>query len=228
MTKKILVIAAHPDDEVLGCGATIAKHIAKGDQVHVLILAEGLTSRAIKRDRDLEKNALSDLAIAAKKANDILGVSSLELLNFPDNRMDGVDLLDVVKVVENFIDKYIPSRIYTHFHNDVNVDHRIVHNAVVTATRPLPGQAVKEVLTFEVMSSTEWQITGDRFRPNWFEKIDDYLSKKLEALHAYASEMRDWPHSRSYQAIEHLAKLRGATIGVEAAEAFELCRGIYE
>lgn len=227
MMKTMAVIAAHPDDEILGCGGTIAKYAAKGVDVHVLILSEGLTSRADVRDREGCEEALSELGKAARQANKLLGAKTVELLGFPDNRMDSVDLLDVVKAVERFIQQYQPTRVYTHNRTDVNIDHQIIYQAVVTATRPLPGQCVKELLSFEVMSSTEWQPNA-AFNPNWFEGIEKHLSLKLDALHCYASEMRDWPHSRSYQAVEHLAKFRGATIGCEAAEAFELGRSIYE
>jgi len=223
---QILIIAAHPDDEVLGCGGTIAKHLQNGDEVHVLILAEGVTSRDEVRERESRAGELSQLAQAAQEAGRILGVKSVELYDFPDNRMDSVDLLDVVKVVERAIDKYKPDMVYTHHAGDVNIDHRIVHQAVVTACRPLPGRCVKTLLFFEVPSSTEWQTPGSApaFLPNYFVDISDCLDKKLQALKAYESEMRPWPHPRSFQAAEHLARWRGSMVGVEAAEGFVLGR----
>ncbi len=223
---KILIIAAHPDDEILGCGGTIARHVQNGDEVHVLILAEGLTSRDKERERDKRADELSALAQAAREAGRILGVRSVELRDFPDNRMDAVDLLDVVKVVELLIDKYKPDVVYTHHAGDVNIDHRIVHQAVVTACRPLPGQCVKTLLFFEVTSSTEWQIPGSApaFLPNWFVDVSDTIDLKLQALEAYRSEMRERPHPRSLKAVEHLARWRGASAGVEAAEGFILGR----
>lgn len=231
MSKIVAVIAAHPDDEVLGCGGAIASHTSKGDKVHLLIMAEGATSRDVSRSRAAHQDELSDLARAAELAKRILGATTVSLLDFPDNRMDSIDLLEVVKAVEIFVNKYQPEIIYTHHASDVNIDHQIVHKAVITATRPIPSCPVKVILTFEVMSSTEWQPPSSMrsFQPNWYVKLDQaVLNKKLEALKAYESEMRRWPHSRSYQAIEYLAKWRGATIGHEAAEAFELCRRIYE
>lgn len=228
----ILVVAAHPDDEVLGCGATIAKHAKQGDVVHSLILAEGATSRAVSRDPEQWKSELSELSIAAHKASEILGAASVTRHDFPDNRMDACELLDVIKVVEQAIDQHQPAIVYTHHSGDVNIDHRRIHEAVITACRPVPEHPVKSLLFFEIPSSTEWQPPGSApgsapgFAPNWFVNVTETLHLKLQALKAYQSEMRPWPHPRSLQAIEHLARWRGASIGVEAAEAFILGRQI--
>lgn len=226
MSKSILVIAAHPDDEVLGCGATMAKHTQSGDEVNVVILSEGLTSRDNQRNREKYSYELSELANSAQKANDILGVSSLTLHDFPDNRMDSIDLLDIIKVVEGFIKKYKPEVVYTHHAGDLNIDHRLVHEAVVTACRPVPFYPVKMLLFFEIPSSTDWQMPGlaPCFIPNWFVDVSDTLSLKLRALDIYKSEMRIWPHARSIPALEYLSRWRGASVGVEAAEAFILGR----
>lgn len=226
--KKILVVAAHPDDEVLGCGGTIATHTKAGDEVHVVILAEGVTSRDEVRVREDRNEELSELAKAAHTANEILGVSSLTLHNLPDNRLDSVDLLDLVKLVEGCIQAIKPDILYTHHIGDVNIDHRRIHEAVVTATRPQPGQTVKTLLFFEVQSSTEWQPPGSAqaFVPNWFVDISSALESKMNALAAYETEMRLWPHSRSCKAVEYLARWRGATVGCQAAEAFILGRQI--
>lgn len=228
MKETVLVLAAHPDDEVLGCGAAIAKHVQAGDEVHVVIMAEGVTSRDTRRDREKISPKLDDLAKQAREASAILGVSRLTLHDFPDNRMDSLDLLDIVKVVEGFVSDIAPSRIYTHHAWDVNVDHCRIHQAVVTACRPIPGQAVKTLLFFEVASSTEWQppMSGFSFSPNWYVDVSHTLENKLAALKAYHAEMRDWPHARSVRAVESLARWRGASIGVEAAEAFMLGRAI--
>ena len=225
---KVLVVAAHPDDEVLGCGGAIAKHTQQGDIVHVLIMAEGATSRTLQRDRDKVENELSALAVAAQQASDILGVQSLKLHDFPDNRMDSCDLLDVIKVIENKISKYQPDIIYTHHGGDVNIDHSLIHKAVVTATRPIPEQIVKTLLFFEIASSTEWQTPGSAlpFTPNWFVDISETLNLKIKALTAYESEMHLFPHARSLTALENLARWRGANVGVEAAEAFVLGRNL--
>lgn len=226
--KRILIIAAHPDDEVLGCGATIARHAQCGNEVHVVILAEGITSRDKRRNRKQRTTDLSALAQAAHMAKDILGATSLNLLDFPDNRMDSLELLDVIKVIERHIDTIRPEIIYTHHAGDLNIDHRIVHQAVATACRPQPDHPVKLLLFFEVPSSTEWQppASATAFNPNWFVDVTDTLMKKLKAFEAYHTEIRPWPHPRSAQAIEYLARWRGSCVGVDAAEAFVLGRNI--
>ncbi|MDV2583342.1 PIG-L deacetylase family protein [Alkalibacillus haloalkaliphilus] len=229
MSRSILVIAAHPDDEVLGCGGTMAKHAQNGDRVYSAILAEGITSRDKSRSREKHTEQLSELGQAAHKANNVLGVQSLKLFDFPDNRMDSLDRLDIVKVVEDLIDQVKPDIVYTHHSGDVNIDHRRIHEAVITACRPIPGNhLVKQVLFFEVASSTEWMTpnSAPSFHPNWYVDISETLQLKLDSLNAYEYEMREWPHARSVKALEHLAKWRGANIGVEAAEAFILGRNI--
>lgn len=228
MNRTILVVAAHPDDEVLGCGGSIAKWSSQGDDVHILIMAEGLTSRDYYRDREKKLAELSKLAQCAKFASEILGARSVDLLDFPDNRMDTVAQLDVVKAIENKIEQLKPDMVVTHHHGDVNIDHRVVHQAVLTACRPQPGCGVKIILAFEVPSSTEWQSSDASltFQPNWFEDISLTLEVKLRTLKEYDSEMKSWPHPRSYKAVEHKAKWRGATVGLEASEAFMLIRVI--
>ena len=228
MRKTALVVAAHPDDEVLGCGGTMARMADEGWDVSVLILAEGATSRAEKRDRGAHASDLSALAESARRAAGILGATGVELADFPDNRMDGVELLDVVQRIEEVIAKVRPVRVLTHRLGDVNVDHTVVHHAVAAACRPLPASSVAEVLYFEVPSSTEWRFAHatPAFAPNLFVDIESSLDRKLRALEAYASEMRPFPHPRSIQAVEHLARWRGATVGRRAAEAFEISRRV--
>ena len=222
----ILVIAAHPDDEVLGCGGSIAKWSRAGHKVYVLIMAEGATSRDKTRIRDIRKNKLFQLKESAQKAGNILGVKSVTLLDFPDNRMDSLELLDIIKEIESVVYKLKPEVVVSHHSGDLNIDHRIVHEAVMTACRPQPGHPVKRILSFEVASSTEWQSQAHStpFLPNWFEDISGTLDVKIKALKAYHSEMRKWPHARSVKAVEYLAKWRGASVGTSAAEAFVLLR----
>lgn len=223
---KILIIAAHPDDEVLGCGATMAKHANNGDEVHVVILVEGITSRDGKRSREKRNTDLLQLAKSANKANSILGVKSLTLHNFPDNRMDSMDILDVIKVIEDHISRIKPDTVYTHHAGDLNIDHRIVNTAIMTACRPQPESPVRKILFFEIPSSTGWHVPdpAQSFIPNWFEEVSGTLPTKLKALQVYKSEMKPWPHARSLKAVEHLAKWRGSSVGMEAAEAFSLGR----
>ncbi len=222
-SKNVLVIAAHPDDEVLGCGATIAKHAAHGDEVTIVILAEGARSRGQK---GADKQIAELKQIAARSAK-ILGVKKLITKDFPDNEMDTVSELKVTKVIEDIIRSVKPNIVYTHHRSDVNVDHRRIFESVVVATRPQPGQTVEQVFSFEVASSTEWQLASTRqFEPNWFVDVTSTWDKKIEALECYAGELRPWPHARSIEAIKAQLKWRGATVGVEAAEAFMLLRGI--
>ena len=224
--KRVLVVAAHPDDEILGCGGTMAAHVAAGDEVAVVIVGEGVTSRADKRDVVSHADDLAALRRIAERANAAVGVQRVSFCGFPDNRMDAVALLDVVKVVENHVRDVRPDIVYTHFGSDLNVDHRRVSEAVATACRPVPDSGLADLLFFEVPSSTEWQVSGSRgaFSPNWHVDIRETLAAKCRALEIYESEMRDWPHARSIRAVEHLARWRGASIGFEAAEAFVVGR----
>jgi len=220
--RKILVIAAHPDDEVLGCGGTIAKLASEGAEVQVLFLADGVSAR----ESDLANDELVTRRAAARGACGLLGVQKVSFKDFPDNRMDTIALLDVAKVIEVEIASFAPDTIFTHHAGDLNIDHRRIHEATVVACRPQRGFPVKTLLLFEVPSSTEWQLpdTAAVFAPNWFVDISTTLEKKMAALDIYKDEMRDWPHPRSMRAIEHLAHWRGACVGVDAAEAFMLGR----
>jgi len=222
--RSVLILAAHPDDEVLGCGGTIAKLADQGALVHVAFLADGVFSRA--GDQKKQNGELNDRRNAARKCCNILGVKSISFGDFPDNRMDTLALLDVTQAVEQLIAMHQPDILFTHHAGDVNIDHRRMHEAVVTACRPQRDHPVKTLLCFEVPSSTEWQIPGSApaFMPNWFEDISDTLDRKLAALDAYSTELRAWPHPRSRQGVDHLAHWRGATVGVDAAEAFILGR----
>ena len=215
MGKSVLVVAAHADDESLGCGATIKKHVDSGDQVTIIFMTDGVGSRSVESTDGSKRN------LAKEKALQVLGVDNLYQYDFPDNAMDSVPLLEVVQVVESVIDKVQPQIIYTHFHGDVNVDHRICFDVVMTATRPVPNQCVKEIYGFEVLSSTDWQIKPDMaFKPQMYVDVSDYFEDKIIALKAYNDEMRDSPHSRSFEHVEILGKHRGYSVGVKYAEAF--------
>jgi LmbE family N-acetylglucosaminyl deacetylase len=217
-----LVVAAHPDDEVLGCGGTIARLSSEGWTVHVHIVAEGSTSRDDVRDLAKHSENLSGLRRAAKTAHAILGAYSLAFSELPDNRMDSIELLDIVKLVDGDVQRLKPQLVMTHHSSDVNIDHRIIHDAVIAACRPQPGHAVRELLFFEVASSTEWRpgASAPPFVPDTYFDISAFIATKVEALKAYSSEMRPFPHARSIEAIEALARWRGATVGCPAAEAF--------
>lgn len=228
MSGSVVVVAAHPDDEVLGCGGTLARFAGEGRAVHVLILADGESSRPRPTGVPAGDHRVQARAAAAERACAILGCASVDVLSLPDNRLDSIDLLDVVQRIETVIMRHGPTTVLTHHSGDVNIDHRVAHDAVVAACRPQGARSVDELLFFETPSSTEWRPPGsaEHFAPNWFVEISGSLAKKLAALGAYRGEMRDFPHPRSEKAVEALAHWRGATAGVEAAEAFVLGRKI--
>lgn len=224
---RVLVVAAHPDDEVLGCGATIARHADAGDEVHVLILGEGSTSRSPRRE-DADRAEVERLRGMAAAAGDVLGVKTVTVLDLPDNRFDTVPLLDVVKRVEEEVARREPELVYTHHGGDLNVDHGVVFRAVLTATRPVPGCGVRTVLAFEVPSSTEWAFgqLEPRFAPNHFVGVAETLERKVAALREYDGELREFPHPRSAGGLEALARRWGSAVGLPAAEAFVTARDV--
>ena len=223
LSRRILVVAAHTDDEALGCGGTIARHVAEGDTVNAVFLTDGLSSRPDQSGTDLD-----DRVRAAREAHAILGISEVNYLDFPDNQMDGVVLLEVVRALERILSAFEPEVIYTHRSGDRNVDHRVTHEAVMTACRPMPDHHVREVYTFEIMSSTDWASpTSSQFLPVLYIDISGYIDLKLRALAAYGLELRDEPHSRSLSHLEHLARHRGHTVGLHAAEAFMVMRALH-
>lgn len=224
---RVLVVAAHPDDEVLGCGGTVTRLAREGHDIYILVLGEGSTSRSQQREQaDISLvDALHENSLAAAK---ILGAKELFMRNLPDNRFDTVPLLDIVKLVEELVTGLTPEVIYTHHGGDLNIDHALTHRAVLTATRPLKGQPVREIYTFEVPSSTEWAFhrLEPIFRPNVFEDVSDTLDIKLKALSCYETETRPFPHPRSPEALRAIARRWGSVVGHEAVEAFELVRAI--
>lgn len=216
MSNIILIVAAHTDDEVLGCGGTIARHVAEGDAVYVVFMADGVSSRT---HADQDDHAVRNST--AERARKILGVRENFYFDLPDNRLDSLPLIEIIKRLELIVAKLQPNVIYTHHSGDLNVDHRIAHQAVLTACRPLPGSSVREIYAFEVMSSTEWSgHFAEPFIPNHFVDISNHLDQKMAGLQEYSVEMRSEPHSRSINHLLHLAHHRGHTVGVHAAEAF--------
>jgi len=223
----VLVVAAHPDDEILGCGGTMTRLVREGHEVRIAILAEGMSSRYAHRE-DADQQQLQHLHARARQAADKVGAKELVLCKLPDNRLDTVPLLDVVKTVEDLVARFRPGIIYTHHPGDLNVDHGVVHRAVLTATRPMSGQCVRDVFAFEVPSSTEWafQRIEPPFRPNVFVDIADSLETKIAALGCYDTEARKFPHPRSPEALRAIATRWGSVVGLQAAEAFELIRSV--
>ncbi len=224
---RVLVIAAHPDDEVLGCGATAARLAQDKHEVHFAILGEGITSRHTQRS-DADESELAELHRQAHAAATKIGAKSLVLHKLPDNRLDTMPLLEVVKVVEELVERVNPEVIYTHHPGDLNVDHGVIHRAVLTATRPMAGQPVREIYAFEVPSSTEWAFGSLRpaFRPNVFVDVSATLETKIAAMACYQTETREFPHPRSPEALRAVAMRWGSIAGCHAAEAFELVRSV--
>lgn len=223
----ILVVAAHPDDEVLGCGGTAARLAREGHTVYFAILGEGITSRYPQREQ-ADMPLVEALHTRSHQVAQILGAKQLFLYGLPDNRFDTVPLLDIVKIIEGLIEQLQPSVIYTHHGGDLNIDHVVVNRAVLTATRPMSGQPVRDIYTFEVASSTEWafQQFTPAFRPNVFVDISTSLELKIRAMSQYESEARTFPHPRSSEALTTFARRWGSVVGGEAFEAFELVRSI--
>lgn len=225
--QNILIVAAHPDDEVLGCGGIIARHRAQGDQVNVIFLTKGVGVRGTHYAGARDPSERSE---ASLKALAILGVPEgcVTAFDFPDNAMDSVPLIEIVRAIEHTALVLQPSQVYTHHASDLNVDHRAVFQAVLTSFRPQPDTSVRQILCFEVPSSTGWgsPAMGLPFSPNTFIDIEKHLEKKLRALAAYGMEMRSYPHARSLEAVRHLAHFRGSQMGLMAAEAFVMERNL--
>lgn len=221
MGNTVLVVAAHSDDEVLGCGATMARHSSNGDDVFTVFMTDGVSSRNSPQQNLVERRR------ACEEAQHQLGVRKSFHLDFPDNSMDTVPLLDVTKSIEEIVFETKPSIIYTHFHGDLNVDHRVTHQAVMTASRPVPGSVVSHIYGFEVVSSTGWPFTTDTvFQPQLFVDVSNYFDTKLSALKSYSIEMRAAPHARSIDCLRSLAKYRGNNVGMNLAEAFVIYRSL--
>ena len=222
----ILVIAAHPDDEVLGCGGTVARFEAEGDKVYTLILGEGITARDASSDQHKREEGIRGLKKQAEAANKILGVKKVYTFDFPDNRFDTIPLLDIIKTIEKIKEDVKPDIVFTHHYGDLNIDHQITFKAVMTAFRPTKDESVKEIYSFEIPSSTEWNAPSSLtyFMPDYFVDISKTIKLKVRAMKEYKCEIREYPHPRSIESIEIKAKQRGIQVGLEAAEAFEVIR----
>ena len=226
--ESILVIAAHPDDELLGVGGTVSLLSGQRKTVRALALAEGQTSRTRKRE-DTGRGTVDELRQDALSAAEKIGYKSIDFCGFPDNRLDSMDLLDIIKSVSEFIEQYKPDTIFTHHHGDLNIDHRRVCEAVLTAVRPMQGERVKRIYAFETPSSTEWNYNFESpFCPNVYFNITETLEAKLAAMACYRSELRESPHPRSLEALRALAAYRGSNVGYRYAEAFMLLRELFD
>jgi len=216
--RKILIIAAHPDDEVLGCFGTVARLIKEGYEAYTLILSEGKTARGEEKNIDKLKTEMI-------KANQHIGIKEVFQKKFPDNSFDSIKLLNIVKEIEKVIKKIQPEIIFTHYEKDLNIDHQLTYKAVITATRPMVECKVKEIYSFEILSSTEWNYPLS-FSPDIYFDITDTLENKIKAMNCYKSELRDFPHPRSLKGIELNAHYWGMRVGKKAIEAFKVVRVI--
>ena len=223
MSKKTLIIAAHPDDEVLGCGGTAARSVKEGNEAYTLILGEGITSRDDSRQREKREQDIIQLKKQVHEANRVIGIKEVFTFDFPDNRFDSVPLLDIVKVIETIKNKIKPDIVFTHYEQDLNIDHRVTYQAVLTAMRPTAGETVKEIYSFEVLSSTEWNYPL-RFSPDVFVDISETMEMKVAAMEKYQCELRKYPHPRSLKGIRLNAEQWGMKTGLQYAEAFKLVR----
>ena len=222
--KNVLVFAAHPDDELLGLGGTVRRLVNEGVTVRAVIMAEGITSRSESRDQ-ADKNELAELKEDARRAAEIIGYKSIEFCDLPDNRMDGMELLDVINIVSKYVEKYQPDTVFTHHHGDLNIDHRITCEAVLTACRPVVDYCVKRIYTFETPSSSEWNYNySEPFTPNIYFDVTDTLDAKVKGMACYRTESTSYPHPRSSEGLYILGKTRGTNVGFEMAEAFMLLR----
>jgi LmbE family N-acetylglucosaminyl deacetylase len=213
---KILVVCSHPDDEILGLGATLRKHVLSGDDVYCLILGEGAVMHSIEQ---------SELIQHALKVKEIIGYNNLYCIGLPDNKLDTLPLLEITQHIEGYLKLIEPDIVFTHHGNDLNIDHRLTFQAVITACRP-GCLTVKDIYCFETPSSTEWAFDGS-FKPNTFVEVDEVeLSRKFAALKCYETEIRKYPHPRSIRALKSRAEFWGQVSGLEYAEAFELIRKI--
>ena len=221
--KRILIVAAHPDDEILGCGGTVARFTKQGFETFILILGEGATSRDDKRSKEKRGREIANLKEQAKKANELIGVKKVFFHDFPDNRFDTIPFLDIVKIVEKIKNEIKPEIIFTHYEKDLNIDHQITYKAVITATRPVREETVKEVYSFEISSSTEWSYPLS-FSPDIFFDISETIDTKLKSLEEYKTELKKYPHPRSLEGVKLIAKNRGMEVGLNYAEAFKCVR----
>jgi len=222
----ILIVAAHPDDEVLGCGGTIAG-LSESGNVRIGILGEGIRSRYPEHEVAPQAELIR-LKEDAQAAGEILGVSQVVFGELPDNCFDDLPLLDIVKKVEKWVKEFQPEVIYTHHPGDLNIDHTITFRAVLTATRPVIPTPVREIFAFEIPSSTEWafQSLTPNFRANSFVDITATIEQKIQAFKCFRSETRPSPHPRSPEVLRIIAQRWGSVIGVEYAEAFEVIRSV--
>ncbi len=223
--KTVLVVAAHPDDDAFGCGGTLRKLANRNNKIYAIYFTDGVSARKYKKK--LKKN-IYDRKKNAESASKIMGIKKCIYHSFPDNQLDKIPLLQIIQKIEDQIKKIKPDLIFTHFENDLNLDHQIINRAVVTATRPKPNLKLKKILLFETLSSTEWKFSSKtkNFSPNYFVDISKTIKNKIKSIKCYKKEVYNWPHPRSEKGVRTLAMFRGQSVGLKFAEAFQLLRNI--
>ncbi len=218
--KKILVVCAHPDDETLGMGGTIALHTQKNENVFVLIVSEGESARGEKISKIAQRKKQSENACK------LLGVKKIKFLDYEDQKLDTVPLSELSQKIETVIKDWKPNVVYTHFWNDINQDHRQVYEATSIAVRPLPKSKISQFIVFETPSSTEWGSKKKSFSPNLFIDVTKVIKKKLQAFTKYKNEVMPYPHPRSKKSVINRARFWGNSVGLEFAESFMIVRDI--
>ncbi len=221
--QKVLVVAAHPDDEVLGCGGTISRFVRAGSQVTIVLMGEGPQSRHDDKETGKQSEDVKEVRNFSEKAAEVMGVKDVRSHSFPDNAFDSVPLLGLVKAIETVKNEIKPSVVFTHSSADLNIDHVLTNRAVLTACRSMEGESVKEIYAFEIASSTEWNVPYS-FSPTMYVNVHETIDQKIDALQCYETEIRQFPHPRSEKNLRAMATVRGATSGFHAAEAFETLR----
>lgn len=229
-SKKIMIVVAHPDDELLGLGATMNKLITEYNvTTHVVILGEGVTSRADSRDPEKWKKELELHRNNIASAQKCIGYHSVNIYQLPDNRFDSVDLLDIIKIIEKEKKDFSPDVIFTHHGGDLNIDHQRTFEAVITCCRPMENERVKTIIAFETPSGTEWRASTDpkHFIPNLFFSVSEKnVDAKIKGMESYELEKRSYPHPRSPQALKIQTQRWGIATGKQFTEAFVLVRNI--
>ena len=220
MKNKVLIVAAHPDDEILGCGGTILRHTESKDDVQIVFVSDGEISRDNSNEKKLKRYE------AAKAVSKELGCMEPVFLDFPDNQLDTVPFLKIIKLISSILDTFKPNIVFTHYYDDLNIDHQITSKAVLTACRPIGKDFVRQILLFEIPSSTEWSISSAHFRPNKYISIANFSEKKRRILKIYENEIRDFPHPRSFKYISSIEATRGSEAGLDEAEAFLVFREV--
>jgi LmbE family N-acetylglucosaminyl deacetylase len=217
---RVLVVGAHPDDELLGLGGTLRRHVLRGDEVHVLCLCENMSVRYGSPEQ-----AGFDTAEYARQAAQVLGFAGMKIAGFPDQRLDAVAMIDVIRPIEAAVRELNPRYVYTHWSGDINQDHRVVHEASLIACR-CKAKSIDLLLAYETASETEYGVPYN-FSPNLFVDISGTLPSKLEALACYRSEIEPYPNPRSLQALEERARTWGQAAGMKAAEPFQILRSYW-